>query len=474
MESVDECGDFPLMTRSGKPFSRDTEPNGHDSSDQQVIVDSTPPTMAGDNNGSIADSLVKLTERMSAMADNMDRLAFVFQTRAVDTPPPETTPPTVAAPTAVQEDAPSLPQPHTRNLQHFTKFPPFTGTESWEVWLNRFEDVLGRHQLSDTEKLDVLLPKIQGPAGDFVFGQLSRDTRSNFRILIRELGLRYHKVENTKLYMAMFRARGQKRGESIEDYVADLKHVYDKAYRCRDERTRQEDLLRRFLDGLEDEATQFHVEYIKDPGSIDEAAQEVLHYLATKGGALSDFRKASKSVRALKFQEETEGDSESDHRLARTPGRPSRNPGPSTGTEQEPDCLGELNKLKEELLIRLQKLESVQVDPGINEILTRLKKLEKESAPSTQQHGGPTTASTTGGQRNRPKNDGNCYKCGQHGHFARNCVYVSGQLQVSKQPTASFHEYQAMMNPHNVPPPPAFPNWPGPPGHHMNHASGNQ
>ena len=44
--------------------------------------------------------------------------------------------------------------------------------------------MVGRHQLSETEKLDVLLPKLQGPAGDFVFGQLPRATRLNFRLLV--------------------------------------------------------------------------------------------------------------------------------------------------------------------------------------------------------------------------------------------------------------------------------------------------
>ena len=44
---------------------------------------------------------------------------------------------------------------------------------------------------------------------------------------------------------------------------------------------RNEDLLRRFMDGLLNEKASFHVEYIKGPNNIDEAAYEVIHFLET-------------------------------------------------------------------------------------------------------------------------------------------------------------------------------------------------
>ncbi|KAH3782969.1 hypothetical protein DPMN_160894 [Dreissena polymorpha] len=47
--------------------------------------------------------------------------------------------------------------------------------------------------------------------------------------------------------------RDQKVGETAEEYAAELKRLYDKAHTRRDYRTRQEDLVRKFLDGLRDE-----------------------------------------------------------------------------------------------------------------------------------------------------------------------------------------------------------------------------
>ena len=82
---------------------------------------------------------------------------------------------------------------------------------------------------------------------------LSSAIRSNFRDLVRELKHRFRKVENPKTYMAQFSNRDQNSGESIEEYAAELKRLYDKAHSNRDSETRREDLLRHFLDGILDE-----------------------------------------------------------------------------------------------------------------------------------------------------------------------------------------------------------------------------
>ena len=66
-----------------------------------------------------------------------------------------------------------------RRKRHDPKLPPFTGKESWQVWYNRFNDMARRYKWTDDEKLDNLLPKLQGVAGDFVYGQLTYSVRSN-------------------------------------------------------------------------------------------------------------------------------------------------------------------------------------------------------------------------------------------------------------------------------------------------------
>ena len=169
-----------------------------------------------------------------------------------------------------------------RGARRNPKLPPFTGKETWKVWFNRFEEVANRHRWSSDEKLDELLPRLQGVAGEFVYEQLSHETRSNYTSLCKELNNRFRVVETSKAIWDQFSHRDQKCGESVEDYAAELKKLYDKAHVRRDNDTRRDDLLRRFLDGLIDDKARFHVEFIKEPSDIDDAVYQVVCFQQTK------------------------------------------------------------------------------------------------------------------------------------------------------------------------------------------------
>ena len=201
------------------------------------------------------------------------------------------------------------------------RLPPFTAKESWEVWSNRFKDVAQRRRWSKERRLDELIPLIQGTAGDFVYGQLSERIRRNYDLLMQELSCRYRTVEQRRTMGAKFSHRNQKINESVRDYAADLKLLYDKAHPDHDRQTWMEDLLRKFLDGMNDEDASFHVEYVKDPLDIDEAANEVINYRETKRrpDAGHEGRKSKRTSRVV------EEDFEEEDRIARLPGRPPRN-----------------------------------------------------------------------------------------------------------------------------------------------------
>ena len=93
---------------------------------------------------------------------------------------------------------------------------------------------------------------------------------------MHELKHRFRKVETARTYGAQFSHHNQRSGETIEDFAADLKRLYDKAYAHHDSDTRREDLLRRFIDGIQDDATRFQVEYKKEPHDKDEAVFDVI------------------------------------------------------------------------------------------------------------------------------------------------------------------------------------------------------
>ncbi len=314
---------------------------------------------------------------------------------------------------------------HNGSRYRNVKLPPFTGKETWKVWYNRFRDVARRRGWSDDERLDELLPRLQGPAGDFVFEQLSKRTRANYRKLVNELHSRFQKVETPKAFAAMFSRRVQKAGETAEEYAAELKRLYDKAHAERDTVTRQEDLLRKFLDGLLDEQASFHVEYVREPQNIDAAVFEVVNFNTFD-------RKSKRPTRAVRDSEESElsdiaENSNDEDRAARVPWqngngkqqhsnkhsynayrqRPNRPYGQqqntSTGNTSSRD---EVAKLRDEMI----KMNTDMI-----------KRLEQLSHPA------PSTNTTNADQNQTSTRSNLCYKCNQPGHYARECQATETQ-----------------------------------------------
>ncbi|CAG2239900.1 unnamed protein product [Mytilus edulis] len=165
--------------------------------------------------------------------------------------------------------------------QNSNRLPIFTGKEKWKVWFNRFEAVAHLFSWSKKEKLAELLPRLQGTAGDFVYDQLSSKVTQSYRRLVKELENRFGEIDTTKIYISRFNGRRQHTDESVQNFAAELKMLYDKGYPHRDQRTRQEDLLRTFLLGLLDENARIHVELNKEPSSIEEAVYFTVHYQET-------------------------------------------------------------------------------------------------------------------------------------------------------------------------------------------------
>jgi hypothetical protein len=221
--------------------------------------------------------------------------------------------------------------PTTR--QAGSRLPPFTGSERWEIWFNRFSDVARLNKWDTQTKLQELLPRLQGVAGEFVYGQLSFEKRTNYRKLIAELDSRFRIVETTKTYQAQFSNRVQKAGESPETYAAELKRLYDKAYVNRNAETRQEDLTRKFLDGIIDERTRFHVEYIKEPDNSDVAVNEYVKFQETRRRPSNKESRDSwnkHSTRAVKMTRPVSDEEDSDEEFPLTQeGRVARIPSKS-------------------------------------------------------------------------------------------------------------------------------------------------
>ena len=111
-----------------------------------------------------------------------------------------------------------------------TKIPSFTGKEDWQVWLARFEAIGHRFSWTEDEKLDQILPRLEGQAAQFAFVQLPSEMIHNYKEFCQEMNCRFRVIETHRAFAAKFSRRNQNHGEPVEDYAANMKMLYDKAH----------------------------------------------------------------------------------------------------------------------------------------------------------------------------------------------------------------------------------------------------
>ena len=326
-------------------------------------------------------------------------------------------------------------------LNRGCKLPPFTGKERWEVWRNRFEAVAKRCGWSERDMLDELLPRLQGTAAEFVYAELNDKSLSCYDLLIRELDCRFKQVELSKSYKAEFSHRNQRSGESVEEYAVELKRLYDKGFANRPSTIRQEDLLRRFLDGLSDVKASQQVEFVKEPTNIDIAVVEVKAYQETS--RQSKGKGNDKRVYMVRPGDDDDGEKDVDVdsedkgkiRMTRLPNKNS-----SKGKEVNHKTLGtnEAN-MQEQFKKIYEQLAQMQTDfkLHLNQLETKVKDSSSTNLQSWQSGGQYKQRSHTSNGRQTVQQSIVCFVCSVQGHMARNC------------PTKSWRTAQFGYNPGN-------------------------
>ncbi|CAJ1053979.1 zinc finger protein 665-like [Xyrichtys novacula] len=96
----------------------------------------------------------------------------------------------------------------------------------WHKWLKAFEhyvEGLNEHELSDTSKC-LLLQNCLGPEGQRIFSILN-PSETSYAAAISTLSLYFSSSQSSQMYRLKFHQRGQEPGETVFDFVCELKEL---------------------------------------------------------------------------------------------------------------------------------------------------------------------------------------------------------------------------------------------------------
>ena len=334
------------------------------------------------------------------------------------------------------------------------KLPVFSGNsnESWKVWYSRFSTVANLKNWDDSTRLNELVQRLHGTAAEFVFDEIPSEIIGNFQSLVHELSLRFQTVETNRTFRAQFGKRTQRIGESVEDYCAELKRIYDKAYPGRNPEMRQQLLLQQFLNGLRNKQAKFAVEYFKEPCTIEDAVHHVVTYMEAQQGTMCNDRSTDRRSKSVIFKADTvtyEGDDERNEEENQK--RDSLIASPSGTREQhtirkvqtmssnsDSAMLSHILQCVTAIAERERhesKSNKTQVTPRSQDQLSSHDQLRPQNQNKGQTHGQGQMRPNQQGQcqsagQNRLTNV-QCFYCANFGNFKRDCPFLQVQQKLN-------------------------------------------
>ena len=349
---------------------------------------------------------------------------------------------------ASRNSADSKPPVLPKNLE-------FDGKTNWTLFKQKFESYASAAGWNDEKKTDMLIWGLKGKAADFYVLLNNMNEDLTYKHLMSEFGKRFKREELPETLQARFQNECQEEGEALRDWADRILTLAAKAYKDLSEaRIRRHAIIRFCMGCLDREAGQHAC--IQQPKTFDEAMDKIEWFRCitktTKSKSVpSKSSKSDSSVNAYQCKtygyygtnsSEDEDDEEEDYvplrkvntRWKNSPpsilkrdtgafakSQPSPTENPQSGAQE--NAIAEMAKQMSKMSTEISSLGSKFSD--LNSGLTKmLQEISHSRSLSPRRY--------------------NCFTCGSHLHFAKDCP--SKLSRSPEEKTLRFQDVQPKAN----------------------------
>ena len=268
---------------------------------------------------------------------------------------------------------------------------PFNGETPWDEWTIHFGNVADVNGWDADMKLQWLKVRLTGRAQK-AFQRLPEASRATFDLAKEALTERFEPKSRKTRYQAEFQARKKQPSEGWADFADDLQSLAEKAYPTLQHEARELLAINAYLQQLTQPQVAFSVKQT-NPGTLDDAVAATLamesyaESSSNRTGAVSILQPENETVTVAAI-------------------------GP---VEKLTRMVERLSEQVETLQLEASRTRHQPADGGRDR---RPTDLESRQEPENRR------------PRQRPRAfNGECWRCNQRGHIARNCTRSRSSLQ---------------------------------------------
>ena len=261
----------------------------------------------------------------------------------------------------------------------------YNGKESIEDYLLQFDLTARRNQWSDEEKASALLCALDGPARQ-IMQELDNPATAGFKEVRTALLLRFGPTDLTEVHEQTLQQAKLGKNQNIREFANEVQHLAKLAYPDIIGKTRDRMAVRHMIRGIPDRDVAFYIKE-KDPGTVLEVCKMYERYNALN----SDEPPPRTAVKGVK-----------------NPDTDSSNGGDQVTQQQLTAALAQAAETTNQ---QIQQLTNA---------IGRLGQLHAPLPPPQPAiYNAPSANPAYGNHSNAPRKP--CPRCGQQGHWARDC-----------------------------------------------------